>query len=150
MIVSRHMRPEDLDRLPLRAPERKILENDEARAILKRSIAANPSIILVTGALLDQPLIAAGMVAGNYGVGDVWTLTCEGIERHVLGVIKRLRQHIRVTRGNFGLRIVHTCIFEGNERAARFARLVGFDYEATLQGIGPGGETMEIFTWHGG
>lgn len=150
MIVSRPMRPEDLDRLPLRAAERKILENDEARAILKRSIVESPSIILVAGKLLDEPLIAAGMVAGNYGVGDVWTLTCEGIERHVLGVIRALRLHIRVTRGVFRLRIVHTCIFEGNEPAARFARLVGFDYEATLKGIGPGGETMEIFTWQGG
>jgi len=126
-----------------REVDRWILSDRDACARLVWQIENYPAMVLPD---IAKPTVICGVVS-TAGVGEMWMITGKGFEDDC-GVV--LRQQRRLCTDMFavlGLHRLHMMIDTRRDEAKRWARGLGFEYEATLKKMGARANDVDIFLW---
>lgn len=102
----------------------------------------NCKLVAYTAFVGNKPILAGGiqeLVEGQ--VGEAWLVVGEGFQKHAKSCIKAVKEQLE--RMDF-LRIQAFCD-EGFVQAERLLQTLGFEYEATIEAIGPNGGNRHLY-----
>ena len=95
-----------------------------------------------TGVVGDEIIGCGGIIRIQDNIGEAWTLLSNNFKKYahrVAPVIRKQAAIAKVVR-------VYALIDEGFERAERFIKWTGFQYEGTLRKSGPYGQNQKIYS----
>ena len=146
--VMKTLPPDGLDGWICRFPEEEV-GFDGLRQHLAKGRDTSPSLKVVVPPDLERAVLATGMIDMGGGVAEVWMVTAPGFERFIKSALRLLPKYIGITAKAFQFHRVHTLVASDFAGAKRFARLVGFEFEATLKQIGPNRADYDMMIWKG-
>ena len=145
-----HIRPADPDHLhlfPGIANGQGNFNDAGALDTLKRQIETGVAVSLVTE---DGEIVCImGVAKISHGVGDGWFRASPLLRKHLRDVQKAVPRVIAIATVANEFHRVHTLVKTGYTAGRKFVEFLGFEYEATLEKIGPEAGDYDIFIWKG-
>lgn len=124
---ARPSRPEDIGAIaasmrPADKREVKLLSNQDPHEALTQSYRL--SSVTRTLSYRDQPLIMYGTSEFQKGIGIVWGLGSDALDKHVVGFLRMSKSEVEILQG--GYQALFNYVHADNELHLRWVEYVGF------------------------
>ena len=93
----------------------------------------------------DRIVFCAGVAILRKGLGEVWNISDIYAAKIPLSVTRCHEWFIDNIAKKYNLRRMQSWVCIDDQQSARYNRMIGFEWEGTLKGIGLNGEDMKIF-----
>lgn len=119
-----------------------VLEDAFYREQLHHQIMYHPSFVLPN---CENPAVICGFVTGPGNVAEAWMITGEGFEENIFSIIRQQKRLIEDMMEAMKWNRLHMTVVDGRPEADKYARLLGFEFEASLSKMGFRGEALKIY-----